>query len=220
VLIAVLIAVPNLISESAHAEDSGPKQKYAWPKSPVIYLLGLMALFSMVPEGAVLDWAALYLSKELGSTVAVSGLAFAFFAGTMAIMRFAGDSVRNRFGAAKTMRWSAFIAAAGIFGGGAAPTDWLAIAAFSIAGLGIANTVPIAFSAAGNQPGLSPGAGISVVTMMGYSGILLAPSVIGFVSEHLGFRITYIVLAVCLVAVGLAANQTVAADRAKADSAS
>jgi hypothetical protein len=26
-----------------------------------------MALFSMVPEGAVLDWAAIYLGKELGA---------------------------------------------------------------------------------------------------------------------------------------------------------
>ena len=218
-LVIVLIAIRFLIVEPAHHDEDGNKQKYAWPKAPVFYILGMMALFSMVPEGAVLDWAALYLSKELGSSVSVSGLAFAFFAGAMALMRFAGDAVRNRYGAVSTMRWSAFIAAAGMLGGGLAPNDWIAIACFAVAGLGIANTVPIAFSAAGNQPGASAGAGIAVVTLMGYSGILLAPSVIGFVAEHVGFRITYVVLAGCLVAVGLAANQTAAADRAKSDSA-
>lgn len=218
-LAAVLIAMQFLISEPAHHEDAGPKPKYEWPKAPIVYILGLMALFSMVPEGAVLDWAALYLSKELGSSVSVSGLAFAFFAGSMALMRFAGDGVRNRFGAVRTMRWSAFIAAVGMLAGGLAPNDWMAIAAFAVAGLGIANTVPIAFSAAGNLPGFSAGAAISVVTLMGYSGILIAPSAIGFVAEHVGFRITYIVLAGCLVAVGLAAGYTASADRAKADSA-
>ena len=219
-LIIVLVAIQFIISEPAHHDEAGNKPKYAWPKAPVFYILGLMALFSMVPEGAVLDWAALYLSKELGSSVSVSGLAFAFFAGAMALMRFAGDAVRNRYGAVNTMRWSAFIAAAGMLGGGLAPHDWIAIACFAVAGLGIANTVPIAFSAAGNQPGASAGAGIAVVTLMGYSGILLAPSVIGFVAEHVGFRVTYIVLAACLVAVGLAAGQTASADRAKSASAS
>ncbi|MGB8818105.1 MAG: MFS transporter [Rhizobiaceae bacterium] len=217
-LIVVLIAMQYLISEPAHHEDDGPKPHYAWPKAPIVYILGLMALFSMVPEGAVLDWAALYLSKELGSSLSVSGLAFAFFAGTMAMMRFAGDSVRNRFGAVSTMRWSAFIAAGGMLAGGLAPNDWFAIIAFAIAGLGIANTVPIAFSAAGNLPGFSAGAAISVVTMMGYSGILIAPSAIGFVAEHIGFRITYIVLAGALVLVGLAAAYVSSADRAKAES--
>lgn len=219
-LAIVLVAMQYLISEPAHHEDDGPKPHYAWPKAPIVYILGLMALFSMVPEGAVLDWAALYLSKELGSSLSVSGLAFAFFAGTMAVMRFAGDGVRNRFGAVATMRWSAFIAAGGMLAGGMAPNDWFAIAAFAIAGLGIANTVPIAFSAAGNLPGFSAGAAISVVTMMGYSGILLAPSAIGFVAEHIGFRITYIVLAGALVMVGLAASQVASADRAKTPSAS
>ena len=51
--------------------------KFALPKSPLIYLVGLMALFSMIPEGAVLDWAALYLQQELGADIATAGFAFA-----------------------------------------------------------------------------------------------------------------------------------------------
>lgn len=35
------------------------------------------------------------------------GMGFALFSGTMAIMRFAGDAVRNRFGAVLTLRASA-----------------------------------------------------------------------------------------------------------------
>ena len=177
-----------------------------------LWILGAMALFSMVPEGAVLDWAAIYLSKELGSDLLRAGLAFAFFAGAMAVMRFAGDAVRNRFGAVKTMRISALLAAAGLMGGAVAPTDIAAIAAFALAGVGIANMVPILFSAAGNYPGLPAGVAISTVTMVGYAGILVAPATIGFVAEHVGYRQTYAALALLLVFVAAMAGRTAIAD--------
>jgi fucose permease len=215
-LATALAAVPFMVTEAHHHEEHAEKPKYVWPKSAAVYVLGFMALFSMIPEGAVLDWAALYMGKELGANVQVSGFAFAFFAGTMAIMRFLGDGVRNRFGAVGTLRYSGFIAAVGMLAGGIAPNPWLAIAAFAVSGVGVANMVPIIFSAAGNQPGLSPGAGISLVTLMGYSGILVAPSSIGFVAEHIGFRTTYVTLAFFLVVVALLAGRVASADRAAA----
>lgn len=213
-LAALWAFAPSLVTEAHHDAHVADKPKFAWPKSPAIFVIGFMALFSMIPEGAVLDWAALYSSKELQADVATSGLAFAFFSGAMALMRFLGDGLRNRFGAAKTMRVSGAIAAAGMLAGGLAPNVGLAVAAFALAGLGIANMVPIAFSAAGNQPGLSPGAGISMVTLIGYSGILAAPSSIGFVADHIGFRVTYVTLALCLALVAMLSNRVASADRA------
>lgn len=213
-LLIVLIASRFLMGEPPHpvATDADGGKKSHWPREGAIYIVGVMALLSMVPEGAVLDWAALYLGKEMGSDVATSGYAFAFFSGAMAVMRFGGDAVRNRFGAVATLRISGLIAAAGLLGAALSPTAPIAIACFAVAGLGIANTVPIMFSAAGNHPGLSPGVGISTVTMMGYSGILIAPSSIGFVAEHIGFRVTYGALAILLVGVALMANRVAAAD--------
>ncbi len=93
------------------------------PREGSVWLLGVLALFCMVPEGAVLDWAALYLRQELGAEVARSGLAFAFFSGAMAVMRFAGDGVRNRFGAVTTLRWSGLIASVGLMGAALAPGE-------------------------------------------------------------------------------------------------
>ena len=213
-LVVVAISAPRLINEAAHDADAEVKSKFAWPRSPAILIIGVMALFSMIPEGAVLDWSALYLGKELHSDVRASGFGFALFSGAMALMRFLGDGLRNRFGAVTTMRVSGVIAAGGMLAAGFAPNAALAIAAFGVAGLGIANMVPIAFSAAGNQPGLSPGAGIAPATMLGYSGALAAPSAIGFVAEHIGFRITYLTLAGLLVVVAALAGKVASADRA------
>lgn len=213
--LVVVAAMPFLLGEEAAPAPvvGAPKVRQALlPRDPAIWVLGVLALFSMVPEGAVLDWAALYLGQELGADVARSGLAFAFFSGAMAIMRFAGDGVRNRFGAVQTLRWSGVLGAVGLMGGAVAPNEVVAIASFAVAGLGVANMVPIMFSAAGNHPGLSAGAGIAAVTMMGYSGILVAPSTIGFVAEHVGFRLTYGVLALLLLVVAALATRTAAAD--------
>lgn len=211
--VLVLVAMPLLRGEPAHpAMPQSAPRKELLPRAPGLWLLGLMALLSMVPEGAVLDWAALYLQKELGSDVFRSGLAFAFFAGAMALMRFAGDGVRNRFGAVRTLRLSGLIAAAGLLGAAMAPTDMIAVACFTLTGLGVANMVPIMFSAAGNYPGMPSGTAISAVTMVGYAGILVAPASIGFVAEHLGFRLTYAALSLLLVVVALLAGRTAGAD--------
>ncbi|WP_330450355.1 hypothetical protein [Paracoccus marcusii] len=49
------------------------------------------------------------------------------------------------------------------------------------------------------MPGLAAGMGLSVVTMMGYSGILLAPGSIGFLAEHLSLGTIYLGLAALLL---------------------
>lgn len=181
-----------------HPQAEEEKGSFRWPREGAIYLLGAIALICMNAEGAVLDWAALYLRQEQAADIATAGFAFAFFSGAMALMRFAGDGIRNRYGAVTTFRASNLIAATGMLVAGLSPWPWLSIAAFAICGLGIANAVPILFSAAGNHRGLSHGAGMSVVTTMGYSGILVAPSLIGFVGGQVGFRPVYIVVAILI----------------------
>lgn len=214
----VVTAMPFLLPETPRpvtADPSPAPRTRLFPKDFHVWLLGFLALASMVPEGAVLDWAAIYMQKELGSDVFVSGLGFAFFAGAMALMRFLGDAVRNRLGAVRTLRISGWLGAAGMMGGALAAESWMVIVSFFIAGLGIANMVPILFSAAGNHPRLPSANAISIVTMVGYCGILVAPSTIGFVAEHFGFRPTYAGLSLVLVLVVLLAARAADADGAR-----
>ncbi|MBS9722248.1 MFS transporter [Tianweitania sp. BSSL-BM11] len=212
-LIVVIVAIRFLLSEDQPAAETRTKTRF--PRQPAVYIVGLIALFGMIPEGAVLDWAAIYLREERGADIATAGFAFAAFCATMATMRFLGDIVRNRFGAVQTLRVSSLIAAVGIFVAGLSPTPWLAIAAFAFAGFGLANIIPIAFSAAGNQPGISSAAGMSVVTTLGYSGILVAPSFIGFIAQSTGFAPIYLGLSALLVFVFFAARFAAAADGAR-----
>jgi hypothetical protein len=51
--------------------------------------------------------------------------------------------------------------------------------------------------------------------MVGYCGILVAPSTIGFLAEHMGFRPTYAGLSLILVVVSLLAARAADADGAR-----
>src|SRR5262245_10493466 len=72
---AVALAVVGIALRHVIADDhpvAHEHRKFSLPRTPGIYLVGLMALFSMIPEGAVLDWAALYLQQELGTDIATA----------------------------------------------------------------------------------------------------------------------------------------------------
>jgi MFS family permease len=206
VLVTVLAAVMILAAWRAVLHDAPHPDEARHggsrlPRSPLPWLIGIMALFCMIPEGAILDWGALYLRNELAASVTLSGFAFAAFSLTMAAMRFAGDLIRDRFGAVKTLRVCAVISIFGLLLIGFAQNAPMAIAGFALTGIGISNIVPIAFSAAGNLPGMAAGVGLSVVTTMGYSGILVAPSAIGFIAEHTGLAIIFAGLSALIVVV-------------------
>lgn len=188
-----------ILDDEPHPTEVKAKTKL--PLIPLPWLLGIIALFCMVPEGAVLDWGALYLRQEFDASVTLSGFAFAAFSLTMSLMRFIGDLVRDRLGAVKTLRVSTVIAIIGMLMASLSPDAALAILGFALCGIGISNMVPIAFSAGGNIPGLQPGIGISVVTTLGYSGMLVAPSAIGFAAEHVGFAAVFMALPVLLLIV-------------------
>ncbi|MDM7852025.1 MFS transporter [Pseudochrobactrum kiredjianiae] len=209
--IIMLIALPKMVID--RQPHSSEKIRFRLPDQPVIYLIGMMALFAMVPEGAVLDWAAVYIQQAFEADLTTAGYGYAAFSATMALVRFLGDGVRNRFGAVRTFRVSIIIAALGLFVSGFAPHAWIAILAFAIAGFGVANIVPIIFSAAGNQSGIHAGTALSVVTLMGYSGILVAPSLIGFIGGHVGFGPVYMVLALMLIVVFMLSPLASAADQ-------
>ena len=103
-LAIVLLAGPKLVADAPHASAGKPAPHALFPRDASLWILGFMALFCMVPEGAVLDWAAIYLGRAFNADLFRAGLGFAGFAGAMAVMRFAGDRLRTRFGAVKTLR--------------------------------------------------------------------------------------------------------------------
>ncbi|WP_374635508.1 MFS transporter [Paracoccus sp. (in: a-proteobacteria)] len=195
----ILALILPRVLDDAHTGGHAERVPLRLPRSALPYLIGLLSLCSMIPEGAIIDWAAVYLRRDLGSSVWLSGFGFGACAGAMAVMRFLGDGIRQRLGAVRTLRLGAIVGALGLVLAALAPTPGWAILGFALTGLGISNLVPIAFSAAGNLPGMAPGISMSVVTTLGYSGILVAPGLIGFIAEHLPFSVIFFALALLIL---------------------
>ncbi|GAB2583602.1 MFS transporter [Streptomyces capparidis] len=151
-----------------------------------VLVLGVVGLCSFVGEGAVADWSAVYLREDLGASAGVAGLGFAGCAVAMAAGRLAGDRLVARFGPVAVLRTGAVVAAVGLTGGLLAGTQPVAVAGFTLFGLGIAPVAPITFSAAGNLPGVASATAISRVTGIGYLGFLGGPPVLGLIAEVAG----------------------------------
>jgi fucose permease len=203
--VVLIAALSMILHDGPHVEETHAEAapKASLFKSTLPWLIGIMALFCMIQEGIVIDWSALYLNRELDSSLTLAAFAAGSFHGAMTIMRFFGDGIRDRLGAVTTMRLSGVVAFVGMLIGGFAPDAYVAIGGFALSGLGISNMVPIAFSAAGNLPGMAKGVGLSVVTIMGYSGTLFAPTLFGFVAEHVGFAAIYVGTPMLLIVVML-----------------
>lgn len=203
IVAAVLLALawPSIIADTSHSVE-GQRQKLVLPRNPLPWLVGIMALFSMIPEGAILDWGAYHMRQDLGASASLAGFGFAAFSFSMAVMRFAGDLVRDRLGAVKTLRACTTIAIIGMVIVGFSGNPYVTLVGFAICGIGISNMVPIAFSIAGNMPGVNPSVSLSIATTLGYSGMLVAPSLIGFVAKQTGnFGVVFLALPVLLLVV-------------------
>ena len=204
----LFFAFSMLMPDGPHIEEhhADAPAKASIFKSPLPWIIGIIALFCMVQEGVVIDWSALYLNRELGATLTIAAFGAGAMHGMMTLVRFVGDGIRDRFGAVRTMQVSGVIAFIGMLIAGFAPNPYVAIGGYALCGIGVSNMVPIAFSAAGNLPGMAKGAGLSVVTVMGYSGTLFLPTVFGFVAEHTGFAAIFIGTPMLLIVVLLLSN--------------
>ena len=74
---------------------------------------------------------------------------------------------------------------------------------FVLLGLGVANVVPIFFSAAGRLPGVAPTVSLSAITTIGYTGLLAGPALLGFIAQQFSLATALGFLAVLLLVVAL-----------------
>ena len=132
--------------------------------------LGVFALCSLLAEGAMGDWAAVYLREDLGTGAGYAALGFAGFSLAMAAGRFLGDRVVRRHGGRAVLYAGAGVASTVLTTGLLAGEPWAAVAGFSGVGLGLANAVPILFRAAGKISGIHHELAIAAVSTAGYCG--------------------------------------------------
>ncbi|KOG10325.1 MFS transporter [Streptomyces viridochromogenes] len=176
------------------AEDEEPPPRFALPPRSAL-LIGAVGFCAVFAEGASLDWSAVYLRDQLDTSAGLAAACTTGFTLTMALARFVGDRVVDRYGAVRTVRFSGLLATLGglliVVSDQPAP----AMAGFALLGLGIAVVVPLCFAAAGRS-GSNPSLAIAGVATITYTSGLIAPSAIGGIAQA-----TSLVVSFCLVTV-------------------
>jgi len=207
--LALLGACNALLDVSINAQAVAIEEGYRRP-----ILSSFHGLFSVggvagasLASGAMADWSAVYLHDTLGAPPAMAATGFAAFSLAMAAGRFGGDALARRLGPRLLLRTSAAVAAAGLGGALLLGRTPAAIVGFGLVGLGIANVIPVLFSAAGRVPGTPRGTALAAVATTGYGGYLVGPPLIGLAAEGTSLPVALgILCAACaLIAAGAAA---------------
>ena len=170
-------------------------------------LIGGLCFLVMLTEGAIGDWSGIYLRHDTGSSPAAAATAFTGFSLGMAVARLTGDVVNVRIGAVTLLRAGTALVAitlgAVLLIGQTIP----AVVGFALCGLGIANAVPLLFTAAGQID--PPGSSLAAAFTLGYTGFIVGPPVIGLLSDQAGLPQTLALLILALVAVSVLGGKAV-----------
>ena len=177
-VLALWVAIGTRGMLQTHGEADNAGAKFAWPRG-LLLVIGLLILSGMIAEGVMYDWCVLYLNQELGMPQAQAALGYAAFSGAMAVSRFCGDWLRERFSELSLLRAGASLAAVAMATVLLVGTPGVAIMGFALVGAGLAPVAPILFNAATRVPGVSRAAAIASVTSVGYAGFMIGPPLVG-----------------------------------------
>lgn len=179
----------------------------------VLGLIGALAALGLLCEGAIYDWSVLYMRESLQAPAATAALAYASFSGAMAATRFAGDWVRARWSSVRLVQVCGTLAALGMALTLTSGEPLVALLGFALIGLGLANVVPVLFSAAARVPGVAPADGIAAVAALGYLGMMVGPPLIGMVAEWQTLSAGMALVMVFAAVLSLAARTALRHDR-------
>ncbi|BAU81902.1 major facilitator superfamily transporter permease [Streptomyces laurentii] len=205
-----LVCCQGVLDLRSSPEEEAPPRFALPPKSALI--IGAVGFCAVFAEGASMDWSAVYLKGELGTSAGLAAASTTAFALTMAVARLAGDRIVDRFGAVRTVRVGGLVATVGGVLVVAASHAALAMAGFGLIGLGVAVVVPLAFAAAGRS-GPNPSQAIAGVATITYTSGLIAPSAIGGIADATSLVVSFSL--VTLLAFGLVLGAGVLRTRAR-----
>lgn len=205
--VASLVLLRGLVPARDHVrDDDAGREPVSVRWTPALALLGVIAFCSFVGEGSASDWSAVYMTQELGTSEALGAVAFAAFAVTMALARFAADPLRVRLGNVVLVRGGSLLAAAGLGIALLVHEPAAGIAGFALLGLGLAPVVPIAFSAAGDLDDRATGRLVGRVATIGYVGSVAGPIMIGWLAEATSLRTSLGLVVLLAVAIAVSAR--------------
>ena len=184
-------------------DNTAPKSKIQKP-ALMLLIIGIMCFTGYMIDGAMLDWTAVLLTEFKTFPKENSGIGFSIYFAALTIGRLSGDYFSARFSSKKIILASSIITTAGITMVLICNNNFMIYTGFIVTGLGAANIIPACISMVDAAKGsMSFNAAIAAVTTIGYSGTLLAPVIIGYISHISNLLFAFIFICISLMLTGI-----------------
>lgn len=214
-LIAFIILLIMMVSRSylqedlvlEQPEDEKPTEvaesKWRYIRKPEMLLiqLGIVSLFALIVESSMFDWSGIYFESVLKAPKSLQ-IGFLVFMVMMTVGRFLTNYAYGKLGKQRVLQLAgAFIFAgfviAAVFG---STFESMALkiivnsVGFMLVGLGISCMVPTIYSLVGAKSKTPVGIALTILSSISFIGSLIAPLLIGAISQEFSMRYAYIVI--------------------------
>lgn len=209
-LIAALILLLTMVSRrylqddvsTAEAvEDKSEKWQYIKRPEMLLIKLGLVGLFALVVESAMFDWSGVYFESVLQVPKSLQ-IGFLVFMVMMTVGRFLANYAYQIWGKQRVLQLSGAFIFIGFFTSAllGSTVDSMALKVivnsfgFMLVGLGISSMVPTIYSLVGAKSKTPVGIALTILSSISFIGSLVAPLLIGAISQAFNMEYAYMVV--------------------------
>ena len=213
-LIAVLILLLTMVSrrylqddvstaevKEEAVEDKSEKWQYIKKPEMLLIKLGLVGLFALVVESAMFDWSGIYFESVLQVPKSLQ-IGFLVFMVMMTVGRFLANYAYRIWGKQRVLQLSGAFIFIGFFTSAllGSTVDSMVLKVivnsfgFMLVGLGISSMVPTIYSLVGAKSKTPVGIALTILSSISFIGSLVAPLLIGAISQAFNMEYAYMVV--------------------------
>lgn len=209
-------------TEPAAAADAGAKARLSGA-GPIallfgggLGLLGAVAAAAFFSEGAMENWATYYLRESIGAPALLGSTGAGLFHTTMFLGRLASGLLVRRAGNHRALFWAGALVAVGTLLAVATRDLGVVVAGFALIGVALSGAFPLTLSLAGEAARERTAEAVAAVTLVGYTGFLVGPTLFGALAQGTSLRAAFATLLAAGAFMSLTAG-VLARRRASAD---
>ena len=174
-----LIGLPN------HLDPKDKVEKFSFPKFN-IFIFGIMLMFFYASIGIIIDWSALWLTKDLMAPLYLGGLVIIFFNLGEIISRLMAERLIKYLGETFVGGYLAILSSL-ILAIAIATLDLkFIIPGIFIFGFGTANFISVVIVGAVKISDQTLSITVSNLITIGFAGFIFGPAIVGFLAEYYG----------------------------------
>lgn len=176
-------------------EGDGLEDKFKIPEKKIL-IFGILLMMNFATLGVIIDWSALWLTKDLMAPLFLGGLAIVFFNSGEIIARLTASYIIKMFGEKFVGGYLPVVGSIVLFLSILTSNLYVIISALVLFGLFTANFISIIMRQAIKVTNEPISLAVSNLTTLGFSGFIFGPAVIGYTAKNIGLTFNMYVLCV------------------------